>query len=177
MRIPLANCEIRSWQFADAESLALHANNRNISRNLRDRFPFPYTIDDAKAFVNFALNQKPETVFAIDVGGNAVGGIGFTLHEDVERVAAEIGYWLAEPFWGRGIMSEALGAMTQYAIRTHELTRVYALPFEWNQASCRVLEKAGYTLEGRLRRCAIKEGQVIDQFMYAYVVSDDDSAR
>ena|SRR5579871_6248731 len=176
MPIRLTNAAIRSWQIADAESLVLHANNRNISRNLRDRFPFPYTFNDAKAFISFALNQKPETVFAIAVDGSAVGGIGLMLHDDVERVAAEIGYWLAEPFWGRGIMSEAVRAMTQYAIRTHQLTRVYALPFEWNRASCRVLEKAGYTLEGRLRRSAIKNGRVIDQFLYAFVVSESDSA-
>jgi RimJ/RimL family protein N-acetyltransferase len=88
---------------------------------------------------------------------------------DVERVSAEIGYWLAEPFWGRGIATEAVVAVTQYAIATHRITRVFALPFASNAASCRVLEKAGYALEGRLRRSAIKDGKIVDQMQYAFI--------
>jgi RimJ/RimL family protein N-acetyltransferase len=84
-------------------------------------------------------------------------------------VSAEIGYWLGERFWGRGIVTEALVAMTRHAIETHELTRVYAVPFAWNTASCRVLEKAGYVLEARLRRSAIKDGQIVDQLQYAFI--------
>jgi RimJ/RimL family protein N-acetyltransferase len=103
------------------------------------------------------------------VDGEAVGSIGFVLRGDVERVSAEIGYWLAEPLWGRGITTEALIALTQYAIDTHGLTRVYALPFAWNTPSCRVLEKAGYTLEARLRRSAVKDGRITDQLQYAFV--------
>ena len=99
------------------------------------------------------------------------------LHQDVERVSAEIGYWLGEPFWGRGIATEALDAMTRYAIETHALTRMYALPFAWNAASCRVLEKAGYVLEGRLRRSAIKDGVVIDQLQYAFIAPEHDRPR
>jgi RimJ/RimL family protein N-acetyltransferase len=90
------------------------------------------------------------------------------MQHDVERVSAEIGYWLAEPFWGRGIATEALAAVTSYAIETHGFTRVFAVPFATNPASCRVLEKAGYVLEARLRRSAIKDGQVIDQLQYAF---------
>jgi RimJ/RimL family protein N-acetyltransferase len=85
-------------------------------------------------------------------------------------VSAEIGYWLAEPFWGRGIATEAVKAMTTYAIAKHALTRVYARVADWNTASVRVLEKAGYALEARLRRSAIKEGRVIDQLQYAFIV-------
>jgi RimJ/RimL family protein N-acetyltransferase len=109
-------------------------------------------------------------MFAIAVNDEAVGGIGFVLRGDVERVSAEIGYWLAEPFWKRGIATEALVAVTAYAIETHNLTRVFALPFAWNTASCRVLEKAGYVLEARLRRSAIKDGKITDQMQYAFVV-------
>ena len=94
------------------------------------------------------------------------------LHPDVERVSAEIGYWLAEPLWGRGLASEALAAVTAYAIETHQLTRVYAVPFAWNTASCRVLEKAGYVLEARLCRSAIKDGKITDQFQYAFIVPE-----
>src|SRR5262249_42518373 len=155
MRIPLTRAEVRSWQPADAESVAAHANNRKIWRNLRDAFPFPYTVEDARTFIRSSLAQAPESRFAVVVDGQAVGGIGFFLREDVERVSAEVGYWLGEAFWGRGIMSEALQAITQYAVQTYQLTRVFAVPFEWNVASFRVLEKAGYTLEARLRRSAI----------------------
>jgi [ribosomal protein S5]-alanine N-acetyltransferase len=174
MRIQMTCAEIRSWQETDAESLATNANNRKIWRNLRDAFPHPYSAAEASAFIRSALTQIPETRFAIVVDGQAVGGIGFMLHDDVERVSAEIGYWLGEPFWGRGIMTEAVQAATKYAVQTHRLTRVFAVPFEWNHASFRVLEKAGYTLEARLRRSAIKDHQVIDQLLYAYVVSDID---
>jgi [ribosomal protein S5]-alanine N-acetyltransferase len=172
MEMKLATCVVRSWRESDAASIASHANNRRVWISLRDRFPHPYTLDDARAFIQSALASRPETMFAIVVDDAAVGGIGLTLHDDVERVSAEIGYWLGEAFWGRGIVTEALAAVTARAIREHGLTRVYALPFEGNAASIRVLEKAGYVCEGRMRRSAIKDGRVIDQFLYAYVVTD-----
>jgi ribosomal-protein-alanine N-acetyltransferase len=167
--LTLTTCAVRSWRISDAESLLRHANNRNIWLNLRDAFPHPYTKHDARAYIRSVRDRSPETTFAIAVDDEAVGSIGFVLRTDVERVSAEIGYWLAEPFWGRGITSEALVAVTSYAIDTHRLTRIYALPFAWNLASCRVLEKAGYTLEARLRRSAIKDGQITDQMQYAYI--------
>ena len=171
MHLTLPNCEVRSWQTSDARSLALHANSRKIWINLRDAFPHPYTLKDARAFIRTALRDRPECMFAIDVRGDAVGGIGFALHRDVERVSAEIGYWLGEEFWGRGITTTALKAVTDFAIQTHHLTRVYAVPYEWNSASFRVLEKAGYALEGRMRRSALKDGKIIDQLLYAYCVA------
>lgn len=170
--LPLAGCQVRSYRESDAPSLALHADNRRVWINLRDRFPHPYTLDDAQAFIRTSLTHRPETTFAISVDDAAVGGIGFTLHDDVERVAAEIGYWLGEPYWGRGIMTAAVTAVTAHAIRTHRLTRVFAVPYEWNPPSFRVLEKAGYVREGRMRCSAIKDGQVIDQLLYAYVVKE-----
>jgi RimJ/RimL family protein N-acetyltransferase len=168
MQLTLKTCEIRSWQASDLESLVKYADNRNIWINLRDRFPHPYTARDGHAFLRHMRQQQPEMAFAICVEDEAVGGIGFQLQGDVERVSAEIGYWLGEPFWGRGIATEALVALTDYAIVTHGLTRVYAVPFAWNAASCRVLEKAGYVLEGRLRRSAVKGGSVTDQLQYAF---------
>jgi len=165
----LQTCSVRSWTMSDVESLVKNANNRNIWLNLRDRFPHPYTRRNAIDFIRNCQESDPETAFAVVVDGEAVGGIGFLLNGDVERVSAEIGYWLGEPFWGRGIMSEALVAVTRYAIATHGLTRLYALPFEWNIASCRVLEKAGYVLEARLRRSAIKDGRITDQLQYAFL--------
>ena len=174
MRLILETCEVRSWRADDLDSLVRHANNRNIWIHLRDRFPHPYTARDGRAFLKQARAEHPETTFAIAVspGGagvnEAVGTIGYQLQGDVERVSAEIGYWLAEPFWRRGIATEALVALTRYAAATHGLTRIYALPFASNTASCRVLEKAGFHLEGRLRRSAIKDGLVIDQLQYAF---------
>ena len=169
MRLPLGRCEVRSWRADDLASLVAHADNRNIWINLRDRFPHPYTRRDGREFLRAMQAQRPETAFAIAVDGAAVGGIGFVMLSDVERVSAEIGYWLGEPFWGRGIATEALIAVTRYAIDTHKLTRIFAVPFASNQASCRVLEKAGYLLEGRLRRSAIKDGRIIDQLQYAFI--------
>ena len=175
MEIKLKSCDVRSWRLGDADALARHGNNQKIWINLRDAFPHPYTIDDAREFIKSLRHRTPETTFAIAVNGEAAGSVGFVLRQDVERVTAEIGYWLAEPFWGRGIATEALVAMTGHAISTHALTRVYALPFAWNAASCRVLEKAGYVLEARLRRSAIKNGVVTDQLQYAFVVPESAS--
>jgi ribosomal-protein-alanine N-acetyltransferase len=169
MRLELENCIVRSFRPSDAPSIARYADNRAVWINLRDRFPHPYRLSDAELFIGKALAAEPETIFAIEVEGEAAGGIGYGLRDDVERVSAEIGYWLGEPFWNRGISTEALVAVTRHAVVAHGLTRIYALPFEWNEASARVLEKAGYVLEARLRRSAIKDGRVIDQFLYAYV--------
>jgi len=168
MRLELESCVVRSFRPSDAGSIARYADNREVWINLRDRFPHPYRLQDAETFIGKVLAMDPETAFAIEVDGEAAGGIGFGLQQDVERLSAEIGYWLGEPFWNRGIMTEVLAAVTIHAIETHGLTRIYALPFEWNLASARVLEKAGYRLEARLRKSAIKDGRVIDQFLYAY---------
>ena len=171
MHLTLNTCTVRSWRKTDVDAVARYANNRKIWINLRDAFPHPYTERHAREYIRAVLRHSPETSFAIDAGGEAVGSIGFVLRPDVERVSAEIGYWIAEPFWGKGIASEALAAVTRHAIDTHQLTRIYAVPFAWNAASCRVLEKAGYVLEGRLRRSAIKDGAIIDQLQYAFIVT------
>lgn len=169
MRIELSSCVVRSWDSADATAVATHANNHAIWLNLRDRFPHPYTRNHAVSFIHRVKMNRPETTFCIEADGEAVGGIGFMLQHDIERVSAEIGYWLGERYWGRGICTEALRALTKYAIESHGLTRVFAVPFSHNAASCRVLEKAGYVLEAHLRRSAIKDGQVRDQRLYAFV--------
>src|SRR5215475_7865769 len=170
MRLQLTHCIVRSWTNDDLAPLVKYADNRKIWLNLRDRFPHPYTRRDGRDFIQLARSQRPETMFAIEVEGEAAGGIGFVPNSDVERVSAEIGYWLGEPFWGRGIATEALVAVTRYAVDTFKLTRIFAVPFAWNEASCRVLEKAGYVLEARLRRSAIKDGRITDQMQYAFIV-------
>jgi len=168
MQIALANGAIRSWHPRDAAAIVRHANNRKIWLNLRDRFPFPYTIGDAHAYLRHVRQTSPETFFAITVDNEPVGSIGFVLQQDVERVSAEVGYWLGEDFWGRGLATDAVRAITRYAVEHHYLTRLFALPFAHNVASCRVLEKAGYVLEAQLRRSAIKDGVIVDQRQYAW---------
>lgn len=164
---------IRHFRNDDAEAVARHADNRNIAKNLRDAFPHPYTLADARRFIESATSMQPQTYFCMaNAEDEAIGSIGFVLQKDVERFSAEIGYWLSEDYWGRGIVSEAMRAVTRYAMKTHNLIRVYAAPFAHNVASCRVLEKCGYVLEGRLHRAAVKEGQVCDMLMYAITAAD-----
>lgn len=170
MELVLADCRIRSWRREDAPALSRHADNRKIWRNVRDHFPHPYTVADADLWIERVLGSgEPETQFAIEVDGEAAGGIGAFLQEDVARRSAEIGYWLGEAHWGRGIMTDVVRRFTVHAFDAYDLIRVYALVFEWNTGSCRVLEKAGYTLEGRLRRAVVKDGQILDQFVFAVV--------
>ena len=159
---------VRDYRAADAPGLALRANDRRIWRNLRDAFPHPYGIEDARQFIARALEKSPRTFLAIEVSGTIAGGIGYSMHTDVERVSAEVGYWLGPEYWGRGIATAALRALTTRAFSTHEeLRRLYAVPFSSNPASARVLQKVGYRCEGTLRQSALKDGQVLDQWMYA----------
>jgi RimJ/RimL family protein N-acetyltransferase len=169
VKLNLKTCSLRSWEWRDRDAIVRYANNRRVSINLRDRFPYPYTIADARRFLEQVVGHQPEMTFAIDVAGEAVGGIGFELQSDVAHRSAEIGYWVAEEFWGRGIATDALVAMSEYAFANFEICRLYAHVFDWNPASARVLEKAGYTFEGRLRKSVTKDGQTIDQLMYALV--------
>ena len=170
MELNCGKCKVRSWHPNDVESIVRYANNRKIWLNLRDRFPYPYTEADAHPWIQSALSMRPQTNFAIDVSGKAVGGIGFELRTDVERFSAEVGYWLGEEFWGQGICTSALKAATPYAIETYHLTRMFAVPFSENLASIRVLEKAGYNREGIMLRSSFKDGRFLDQLLYAFVV-------
>lgn len=172
MRMILTPCEVRSFSETDVASLAHHANNPAIWRNLRDGAPDPYTEDDARTYIARVSAQRPETAFAIAVDGQAVGTISFTLGRNVERISAEVGYWISQAYWGRGIATAAVQAVTAFAMAEHGLTRVFALPFAENAASCRVLEKAGFTREARLRKSAQKAGRVKDQYLYAFVTTD-----
>lgn len=169
MELDLPGGRIRSWRAGDEPALARHANNRKIWLNVRDRFPHPYTIADAEAWVARATTAVPETQFAIEAGGEAAGGIGLFLQEDVSRYTAEIGYWLGEAFWGRGLATAAVRRFTAFAFATFDLNRIYGNVFAWNEASARVLEKADYALEGRHHRAAVKDGHVVDNLVYAIV--------
>lgn len=167
MEIAGRTCLLRPLVAADAASLARHANDRDVWLNLRDRFPHPYTLDDARAYIAAAAARPRQTSFGIVVDGEAAGNIGLMPGDDVERFTAEIGYWLGRAFWGRGVMTEAVLATTRYAFAELGLHRVFAVPFAGNRASARVLEKAGYVCEGRMRRSAVKDGVVLDQWLYA----------
>jgi ribosomal-protein-alanine N-acetyltransferase len=167
VRLTLSACIVRPWAESDAASLQRHADNRNVSIHLRDRFPYPYSIEAARAFLGWVTKQPVPTVWAIDVAHEAVGAIGIELHTDVERASAEIGYWLGENYWNRGIATDALRAVTAEAFKLFEITRLYAVPFADHVASVRVLEKAGYAREGHLRQSAIKDGKIRDQLLFA----------
>ena len=169
MDFELSRSRLRPGYPGDEDSLVRHANNRKVWRNLRDAFPHPYTIADAKKWIQIANPSPPIANFAIIVEGAAVGGIGLVLKDDVFRRSAEIGYWLGEEFWGRGIVTEAVRSVTEYAFSNFDLCRIFAGVFEWNPGSMRVLEKAGYEFECRTRKSITKDGETIDEFIYAMV--------
>ena len=160
-------CVLRPWAPGDELALVRHANNYKIWRNLRDGFPHPYTFADARQWISFAQQKSTQTLFAVEVGGEAVGSIGLFPKSDIERLSAEIGYWIGEAVWGKGIATAAVRTLSSYGFRELGFTRIYAVPLDSNPASMRVLEKAGYVREGMLRRSAIKEGIVVDQVLYA----------
>ncbi len=157
---------MREWSLEDLQPLVRNANSREIWIHLRDRFPHPYLEEHGRNFLEHITTQAPPMVWAIEVDGEAAGGIGLEPQTDVERVSAEIGYWLGQRYWGRGIVTEALVAVTGAAFQRFDLLRIFALPFADNPGSIRVLEKAGYALEGRLPQSTIKDGRVRDQLMF-----------
>ncbi len=169
MELILTTCILRDWKEGDEESLVYYANNKKIWDNVRDIFPHPYTMEHATWWVKEGW-QKPGTLsLAIEVDGKAVGGIGFLFKEDIYRRSVEIGYWLGEEYWGRGITTEAVNAMKEYAFANFDVCRVYACVFEWNHASMRVLDKAGFECEARLKKEITKNGVDIDEYIYSVV--------
>ena len=169
MQTEFGEWQVRSFEPGDAPALAKYGNNRAVWRNLWDRHPYPYGIADAEEWIQFALEQEPETIFAIASADEAIGCIGMLPQDDVARISAEVGYWLGEPFWNRGIATGALQALTDYAFTELDLVRLFATVMEWNPASARVLEKAGYLYEGCLRKSVIKDEEILDQRLYAIV--------
>lgn len=161
---------LREWRLSDKESIADNANNIHIWNNVRDYFPFPYTIKNGEEFIKMVLGKpKPTTDFAIEIEGQAVGGIGIALNSDVERISAEIGYWLGESYWNRGIMTNIVKEMVNYSFSNFPIRKLYAPVFNFNLASHRVLEKAGFEKEAILKQAAIKNGEIIDLHYYGLI--------
>lgn len=165
------NCEIRAWRLDDAEELARLLNNKKILDNLRDGLPFPYTADAARDYIAAMLGADKSSVFAFAVvyGGEVVGSVGIFRQENIHFKTAELGYYIGENFWNKGIATEAVALACRYVFENSDIMRIYAEPFARNKASCRVLEKAGFQFEGTLHANAVKNGVVEDMNMYALI--------
>ena len=162
-------CTLRHWREQDAADLALALNNQKILDNLRDGLPFPYTERDAAQFIAAMHSADPDKVFAyaIDVDGHAVGSISATRQGNIHFRTAEVGYYVAEPFWGQGIATNAVTQICDLLFSQTDILRIFAQPFAHNLASCRVLEKASFSCEGLLRKNAVKHGVILDMKLYA----------
>jgi RimJ/RimL family protein N-acetyltransferase len=160
-------CTLRPWKETDIDNLVKFANNYNIAKNLTDTFPHPYTQQDGMKFITTAIQMQPTRLFAIDVNGEAVGSVGIFPQTDIHAKNAEMGYMLSEKYWGQGIMTEAVKLMVEYCFKTFDITRIFARPFGTNKSSQRVLEKAGFTLEGCFEKTLFKHNEYIDEIIYA----------
>jgi len=178
-RLATARLVLRPWQPGDEDALVRYADNPNVAQHLRDTFPHPYTRTAAERWVAYnASLHGPTLDFAITLDGEAVGGIGLLRKQDIFRCGLELGYWLGEPFWGRGLIPEAIVAIVDYAFATFpEVTVVQARHVISNPASGRVLEKAGFQLEGRLRDAAVKRGVVSDLLVYSRTRAEHERAQ
>ena len=167
MRLETERLVLRPWHKGDEEALVRHANNRRVWLNLRDLFPHPYTLADAQGFIegNASMPGPPKNL-AIEHAGEPIGSIGLHPLSDVSRFTAEIGYWIGEAFWGRGLATEALKRFTDYALEQFHFERLEGWIFATNPSSGRVLEKAGYEYEATMRRSAFKDGQFLDCHLY-----------
>lgn len=163
----MTNFKLRPWTIDDLESLVLHANNVNIAKFMSDGFPHPYSIENGKAFIELATNGNAIHFLAIEIEGKAVGGIGIQLQTDIHKKNAEMGYWLAENYWGNGIISKAIKEMVDIAFSTHDINRIFARPFGTNFASQKVLQKAGFKLEAKFEKTLLKNGEFVDELVYA----------
>jgi len=167
-------CKIREWQIEDAENLASVINNKKIQDNLRDGIPYPYTVENAKEYITSMLSaDKDETyAFAITVDDKAIGSIGVFRCNNIHFRSAEMGYYIAESYWGKGIGTSAVKQTCKYIFDHTNIIRIFAEPFDYNTASCHILEKAGFQCEGILRKNAIKNGVILDMKMYALIKED-----
>lgn len=161
------NFKLRPWKFEDKFALQKYANNPKIASKMTDGFPHPYNLEDAEKFITFATEMNPISIFAITIEDEAVGGIGIHLESDIHRLNAELGYWLAENYWGKGIVSKAIQEIVAYGFENFEITRIYARPFGSNVASQKVLEKAGFQFETKFEKTLIKNGVLEDEYYFS----------
>lgn len=167
-------CKIRKWELSDAKELAAALSNKKVQDNLRDGLPYPYTEQDGTDYISAMLSTDENETFAfsITVEGKVIGSIGIFRQGNIHRQTAELGYFIAEDYWGKGIMTEAVKQICEYVFDKSDIIRIYAEPFAYNDASCRVLEKAGFQYEGTLRSNAVKNGEVIDMKMYSLLKTE-----
>lgn len=165
------SCAIRKWSVSDRERLAEMLNNRKVLDNLRDGLPYPYTPEDGEEYITsmLAADETRTFAFAITVDGVVIGSIGVFRQENIHFRTAELGYYIGEPYWGKGYTTSAVEQVCRYVFDHSDILRIFAEPFARNTASCRVLEKAGFQLEGTLRSNAVKNGEVLDMKLYALV--------
>lgn len=167
--------ELRKWNLADSQDVARYANNKKIAANLRNAFPYPYTLEDAEGYVRSCVENSEERQIcrAIVVDGHVAGSVGIFCQTDVYEKSAELGYWLAEEFWGNGIMTEAVKQLCREAFEKFDIIRIYAEAFAYNTGSRKVLEKAGFSLEGIMKKGVCKNGRIYDYCMYALLKDAD----
>jgi RimJ/RimL family protein N-acetyltransferase len=165
------NSQIRTWHIEDAANLANALNNPKILDRLRDGLPYPYTAEDAKQYIELMLNADREKAFAfaITVEDQAIGSIGVFRKDNIHFRTAELGYYISEEYWGKGIGTQAVKQVCRYIYENTDIVRIFAEPFASNIASCRILEKAGFACEGILRKNAVKNGKIIDMKLYAMI--------
>ena len=165
------DCAIRKWRLSDRERLAEMVNNRRVQDNLRDGIPYPYTPEDGEEYIldQLAADETKTFAFAITLGDEVIGSIGVFRCDNIHFRTAELGYYIGEPYWGKGYATHAVKQICGYVFANTDILRIFAEPFAHNTASRRVLEKAGFQLEGLLRSNAVKNGVVLDMAMYALV--------
>jgi len=159
--------KLRPLTMNDLESFVLHANDFDIAKNMTNRFPFPYTQEHGKTFIEIATVDNPVHIFAIDINGKAVGAIGIHPQSDIMIKNAELGYWIGKKYWNNGIISKAIIQMIDFGFKTYDINRIFARPFGSNLASQRVLEKTGFILEARIEKIIFKNGELQDELIYA----------
>jgi len=172
MEIDLISGEtkLRRFKKSDAPRMAELANNEKISRNLTDGFPHPYTIEHAEGFLEKYMNQDPVSIFAIEYQGEYVGNIGLVKGTDIHRKCAEIGYFIGEPYWNKGIVTAAVNLITEYGFKNLDIVRIHTGIFEYNAASQRVLEKCGFVKEGVFQKSVFKQGKLWNEVRYAKIL-------
>lgn len=173
------DCEIRKWRLSDAGDLAAALSNPRVLDNLRDGLPYPYTAQDGEEYIRSMLSADENNTFAfaITVDDRCIGSIGAFRQENIHRRTAELGYYLAEEYWGRGLMTRAIGLLCQWVFANTDVLRIYAEPFSYNVGSCRALEKAGFAYEGLMKNNAVKNGRVLDMKLYALTREEAPSLR